>query len=109
MIKCLSLFQAFVPRFIPVKVLTLLLVAFLVIACKQGRAINYVSIATGSWSNSTTWSPSGVPGSGDNVTIHGGNTVTIDGTDSCINLTLGDATATNTTLTITTAGNSLNI
>src|ERR1700679_3524087 len=86
----------------------LLLWCFL-LATISGYATNYTSIATGNWSSTTTWSPAGVPGSSDNVVIHGGNVVTIDGVDSCNNLTIGDATATNTTLQITTAGKSLNI
>lgn len=35
----------------------------------SGRAIDYVSIQNGTWRTATTWSPSGVPGAGDNVSI----------------------------------------
>jgi hypothetical protein len=41
-------------------------------------AINYTSnVASGNWNTSTTWSPNGIPGSADNVTILGGHTITV--------------------------------
>src|SRR5574343_1070707 len=48
---------------------------------------SYTSAATGNWTSSSTWSPSGVPGDGDTVTLSGGYTVTVAssvtiGTDS---------------------------
>lgn len=56
----------------------LLLAAF----CLMGNAESYAqttrtSTGTGPWSNAATWSPSGVPGSGDNVVIQAGHTVTL--------------------------------
>lgn len=36
------------------------------------------SIGTGAWSDPATWTPAGIPGSGDAVTIASGHTVTID-------------------------------
>ncbi len=84
------------------------LILFFCLSYFRGQATSYTSIATGNWSSNSTWSPSGVPGNNDNVTITGGYTVTIDGTDSCNNLILGNS-SNNTTLQITTAGNSLNI
>lgn len=47
------------------------------------------SIATGSWSNSNTWTPAGVPTSADNVQIANGTTVTIDMAAQCNSLTIG--------------------
>ena len=38
----------------------------------------YTSAGDGLWSSSSTWSPSGVPGNGDTVTIQQGHTVTFD-------------------------------
>lgn len=44
----------------------------------------YTSIANGNWNNSSVWSPSGIPGDGDNVVInghtitHGSGTIYID-------------------------------
>jgi hypothetical protein len=66
------------------------------------------SVATGNWSAGGTWSGGTIPASGDTVVIHGGNTVTVNGAYTCKNLNVGDATSSNTTLTITT-GNSLTI
>lgn len=62
---------------------------------------------TGSWSNGSVWSPAGVPSDTDNVIINSGVVLTIDGDYTCRNLTVGSATASNATLKITTAGNSL--
>ncbi len=75
-----------------------------------GYATNYTSaVAAGNWSTPATWNPLGIPGSGDNVVIHGGNVVTVDGAYTCNNLDLGDATAGTTTLSIALAGNSLTV
>lgn len=38
----------------------------------------YTSAQSGNWSSSSTWSPSGVPGDGDTVTIQAGHTVIFD-------------------------------
>jgi hypothetical protein len=40
-------------------------------------AVAYSSAGTGNWNSATTWSPNGIPGSGDTVTINPGNTITI--------------------------------
>lgn len=50
---------------------------------------NKVSIASGNWSNAAIWSPAGVPTSGDNVTISGATTVSINVGAQCNNLTVG--------------------
>lgn len=63
---------------------------------------------TGNWSDPTMWTPSGVPSSTDNVVIHSGNNVTVDGNYTCANLDLGDATNSASTLSAT-LGNSLTI
>src|SRR5579862_4091143 len=84
-----------------------LAVLFLTFIHLNSRAATKTSVATGNWSSAATWSPSGVPASTDNVIIHGGNVVTIDGVDTCASLDIGDATSGVTTLKITTAGNSL--
>jgi hypothetical protein len=66
------------------------------------RATNYTSTGSGNWSSSSTWSPSGVPGSNDNVTVAHGNTVTVNGNYTCKNLTIGDATSGATTVNVST-------
>ena len=54
---------------------------------------NKISITTGLWNTATTWSPTGVPTSADNVTIANGHTVTIDVNALCNNLTIGQGTS----------------
>ena len=52
---------------------------------------DYISVASGTWSVTTTWSPAGNPTVGDNVTIAAPHTVTINSgaiTTSCENLTI---------------------
>jgi hypothetical protein len=49
-----------------------------VIATYKTMGTNYTSQATGNWSSSSTWTPTGVPGSGDTATIANGTTVTVD-------------------------------
>lgn len=48
-----------------------------------------ISITTGLWGTPTTWSPTGVPTAGDNVTIANGHSVTINTNAVCNNLTVG--------------------
>jgi|GEM_PF-3565715 len=76
--------------------LLLLLSGFL-----RGYATNYTSSGTGGiWSSSSTWGGAGVPGSSDNVTIAHGTTVTVNGNYTCNNVTIGDATVSAATLTV---------
>ncbi len=85
----------------------LALAVFLLITASLNTvyAATKTAAATGNWSAAATWSPSGVPASGDDVVIKGGFTVTVDGTYTCRNLNVGDATASNATLTANAAGN----
>jgi hypothetical protein len=55
------------------------------------KATNYTSIISGNWSSSSTWSPTGVPGSGDNVTI--ATSVTVNGNDNVNNITINGSQA----------------
>jgi hypothetical protein len=61
-------------------VLLLLIIPFFV------KATGYVSVTSGNWSNATTWSPAGHPGSGDDVTIN--TAVTLDVNASIHNITI---------------------
>jgi fibronectin-binding autotransporter adhesin len=70
--------------------------------------------ASGAWGTNTNWSPSGVPGAGDNITVNraGGATILLNGSQSILNITLGDAgadvmtiqTGSSGTLTIASGG-----
>jgi hypothetical protein len=44
-----------------------------------GAGTSYVSNASGNWTDSTKWTPNGVPGTGDDVTIATGHTITVTG------------------------------
>ena len=76
------------------------LLLLLLCSIMRGFATNYTSSTTGNWSSSATWGGAGVPGSSDNVTIAHGTTVTVNGNYTCNNVTIGDATATAATLTV---------
>lgn len=52
-------------------------------------ALTFTSVATGNWGSGSTWDLGIVPSSGDQVTIADGHTVTINGSYSCNNLTIG--------------------
>ncbi len=66
----------------------------------QAYSATYTSSTSGNWNSSSTWGGAGVPGSSDNVVISHGTTVTVTANATCNNLTLGDATASAATLTI---------
>lgn len=86
---------------------TVLLLALFITGSLQ--AATKTANTTGSWSNASIWSPSGVPASGDDVIINSGITVTVDGSYTCHDLDLGNATNSNTTLRIIAGGNSLTV
>ena len=77
---------------------TTMLVLFLIHL--SASAVTKTSQATGNWSASGTWNPAGMPANGDDVIIHGGNVVTVDGAYTCHNLDIGDATSGVTTVTV---------
>jgi len=77
---------------------------------------NKISIASGNWGTAGTWSPSGAPTAGDNVTIANGHTVTINANNAtCNNLTVGQGASgilrigNNTTARIVTINNDIAI
>ncbi len=81
--------------------LKIVLACMLVTCFGHVRATTYTSSGTGgNWSAAATWGGAGVPGSTDNVIIAHGTTVTVNGNYTCNNLTIGDATATAATLTV---------
>ncbi|MEO0081955.1 MAG: T9SS type A sorting domain-containing protein [candidate division WOR-3 bacterium] len=64
-------------------------VVLLVGVALTGPAIaeNYVSNQNGSWGTSTIWTPQGIPGASDNVTVN--HNVTVDADRACLNITIG--------------------
>jgi uncharacterized repeat protein (TIGR01451 family) len=75
-------------------------------ASAASAQMNYTSVASGNWNDSSTWSPVGVPGAGANVTISGGNTVTVTGNETALRTTL-DGNGTNTL--VLASGSTLNL
>ena len=72
------------------------------------QAATITSNATGNWSAGATWVGGVAPSSTDNVIIAANHVVTVNGTYTCANLTIG-STGSSPTLKITTAGNALTI
>ncbi|MEO0079750.1 MAG: CARDB domain-containing protein, partial [candidate division WOR-3 bacterium] len=54
---------------------------------KPPVAVDYTSAQNGNWGDTMTWSPRGIPGATDNVTIN--HNVTVDANQSCNNITIG--------------------
>ncbi len=54
---------------------------------------SYVSAASGNWNTAATWTPNGVPGSTDNVTVSAAHTISIDLNASVNNITFTAATS----------------
>jgi hypothetical protein len=68
-------------------------------------AVTYTAVANGNWSSSSTWSPTGVPGSIDTATVNGfAVTVDTNTTVATVNLSSGSIDGTNT-LTVTSGFN----
>jgi hypothetical protein len=89
--------QSFPQKTLPRAVFLLVLVSCFL----RTHAASFTSSGSGgNWSNAATWGGAGVPGSSDNVTIAHGTTVTVNGNYSCNNLTIGDATSSAATLTV---------
>jgi hypothetical protein len=61
---------------------------FLLLASMTLKATDFTSTGTGDWNNAATWSPSGVPGAGDNVTILINHIITLTADAACNNLTI---------------------
>ncbi len=78
------------------------IVFFLTVLSVPGWSANRFSVATGNWSQTSTWSQTsggtpgaGVPGSSDNVFIEGGFTVTMDMAATTANVTIKTASTLN--------------
>ncbi len=87
----------------------LLLIAAIFMLFLPANAATKTAVNNGNWSSASTWSPSGVPASTDDVIIRSGRTITIDGNYTCKDLDLGNNNSNATTLRITTSGRSLTV
>src|SRR5688572_17592210 len=53
-------------------------------------AVGRTSTGNGDWNTASTWNPSGVPTSADDITIAPGHAITINGISVCKSLVLAD-------------------
>ena len=87
----------------------ILLVILLIFTFSTVQAATKTSTGTGNWNTAGTWSPSGVPGIGDDVIIAATHTVTIDvNTNSLASLTISGTLTigdNNTNRIVTVTGN----
>ena len=74
---------------------------------EKGYCINRISIASGDWNTSATWSPSGSPSPTDNITIATGHTVTVstNQTIHSVIINTGGTLTWNTGNTLSVTGN----
>ena len=77
-----------------------------VVPLKSGMAGTYVSVMDGDWNNPATWSPAGIPGPGDKVTIKATHEITLIADAECDDITIESGGILNTgILTLTVTGN----
>jgi Secretion system C-terminal sorting domain len=83
-----------------------LLIFFFALTIQTAKAIDYTSAATGNWNVAANWSPAGIPGAGDNVTVTT-HTITLTQNETCNNITLNGTSGTRlamVTYTLTATG-----
>jgi hypothetical protein len=68
-------------------------------------AVTKTSTGSGNWGTAGTWSPSGVPASGDDVIIASGHTVTVNGVFTCSTLQINGGGNTTAELAFAGSGN----
>ena len=69
-----------------------IIVLLILILCKTNSQTK-VTIASGNWNNANIWSPAGVPGAANDVTISAGHVINITTNEVCRNLTVGTSGA----------------
>ena len=94
--------------FLHTMIRNLFAIALLAVYSSQSSfAINRISIASGNWNTSATWSPSGSPSPTDNITIAAGHTITV-GTNQTVHhliINQGGKLTWNTSATLSVTGN----
>lgn len=65
-----------------------LLAGLLVILGPAAWAVTKTTVSSGTWSNSSIWSPAGIPANTDDVIIASGHTLTVDAARTIVNLTI---------------------
>ncbi len=71
-------------------------------------ATTFTSAQSGDWATAATWSPNGVPGSADTVTINNGHTVTVGGGQTVGDMTVNGVLAINSSVTFIAVGSVTN-
>src|SRR4051812_31114559 len=75
--------NVFLPGKLKVFITTLLL-----LAGSHVFAGTRTSLASGNWSNPAMWAPAGIPSQGDVVIVSSGNTIVVDASSSCSQITV---------------------
>jgi hypothetical protein len=87
------------------KCMTAFILIFLLLYTTGTNAASRSAVQSGNWSATSTWAGGVVPGSGDNVTISGDYTVTVDVNNaSCASVVLGNRNQGSGILTFVSAG-----
>lgn len=73
------------------------------LCCTPAWATAYTSVGTGNWNSTSTWSPAGVPGDGDTVTLANGYKVTCPTGVTCV---VGTSPSTASTVVLTCSSTS---
>lgn len=90
----------------------LFILMILLFTFAKSFAVTKTSVASGTWTTASTWSPSGAPANTDDIIISDGHTITFSANTTCRSLTFSDGSVSSTlsatgttarTLTVTNA------
>ena len=81
------------------KIKVFLILILLILGLRNiSHSTDYVANNVGNWNNPNCWTPAGIPGANDNVTISNSYAITLSADASCNNLTLNSTNGTLVTI-----------
>lgn len=80
----------------------LLITAMFSLLAVQSWANTHTSVTSGNWNDASTWSPSGIPGSGDDVIITAGHTITVTANAAILTVTFNNSSSSTSHLIVNT-------